>query len=186
MKKMTSKQIFAETIQELAQNIPIDRITVKQIVEESGLSLQTFYNHFHDKADLVLWVHQAEMEKFFAKMESGDYTFRDLLADNVRFYVEHRDYLMNAHANTHGFESYEKRSFEYGYSKTAAYIQKKFGMPELPEELSFLLRMYLFGSNRGYVDWQTRYNRVSEPDFVAYLVDCCPQKLVPYLFPENL
>ena len=65
---MTSKQIFAETIQELAEEIPIDRITVKQIVEESGLSLQTFYNHFHDKADLVVWVHLSETEKFFQKM----------------------------------------------------------------------------------------------------------------------
>ena len=186
MKKMTSKQIFAETIQELAEEIPIDRITVKQIVEESGLSLQTFYNHFHDKADLVVWVHLSETEKFFQKMEAGDYSFRDLLADNVRFYAEHRDYLMNAHMNTHGFESYEKRSFEYGYNKLAAYIQKKFGLEQLPDELGFLLRLYLYGSNRGYVEWQTRYNNVSEADFVSYLVDACPQKLVPYLFPENL
>ena len=185
MSNLTEKAIVF-TLNEMLKKRTIDKITVKQIVEESGLSLQTFYNHFHDKADLVLWVHQSETEKFFEKLETGDYSYRDLLADNVRFYAAHRDYLLNAHVNTHGFESYEQRSFEDGYRKTAAYIQKKFGMEKLPDELSCLLRMYLFGSNRGYVEWQMRYHNVSEADFVGYLVDACPQKLVPYLFPENL
>ena len=57
LKKRTSKQIFAETLLELSKRMPVDKITVKQIVDESGLSLQTFYNHFLDKADLILWIH---------------------------------------------------------------------------------------------------------------------------------
>ena len=39
MKKRTSKQIFAETFLELSRELPIDKITVKKIIEESGLSL---------------------------------------------------------------------------------------------------------------------------------------------------
>ena len=54
MKKRTSKQIFAETFLELSRELTIDKITVKKIVEESGLSLKTFYNHFPDKYSLML------------------------------------------------------------------------------------------------------------------------------------
>ena len=42
MKKRTSKQIFAETFLDLSRELPVDKITVKKIVEESGLSLKTF------------------------------------------------------------------------------------------------------------------------------------------------
>ena len=50
MKKRTSKEIFSEALLELSRTTPVDKITVKQIVEASGLSLQTFYNHFKDKS----------------------------------------------------------------------------------------------------------------------------------------
>ena len=58
MKKRTSKQIFAETFLELSRELPIGKITVKKIVEESGLSLKTFYNHFSDKYSLMLYIEQ--------------------------------------------------------------------------------------------------------------------------------
>ena len=59
MKKKSANEIFGGTLLELARSTPIEKITVKQIVEGSGLSLQTFYNHFHDKNDLVRWIHRS-------------------------------------------------------------------------------------------------------------------------------
>ncbi len=60
MKKRATKDIFVEALLKLAKRKSIDKISVKEIVEESGLSLQTFYNHFLDKADLILWVHKSK------------------------------------------------------------------------------------------------------------------------------
>lgn len=187
MKKKTSKQIFADAIRELAKDKPIDKITVKEIVEKSGLSLQTFYNHFRDKADLVLWVHKSATEQMFKKMDGVDYGFRDVLRENVRFYRENRDFLLNAHTNTYGFESYEKMAVEDGYKSITAWIEKRFFPEAFPKELDFLLRMYIFALNRGHVEWQTKFPELSEETVVSYLEDACPPKLYPYLFggPED-
>ncbi len=181
MKKLSSKQIFAETLQELAVNTPIDKITVKQIVDESGLSLQTFYNHFQDKADLVLWVHKSEGDRLISRLEEDEYSFHDLIRDNVRFFADHKDFLLNAYANSHGFESYELRATENAYRVLSDYLLKKKGLDVLPEEIQIQLRMYITGSNRGYLDWQTRYPEIPEETFVRYLEDACPEKLRSFI-----
>jgi AcrR family transcriptional regulator len=63
VKKRTSKEIFGDALLLLARKEELERITVKQIVEQSGLSLQTFYNHFHDKEELVAWLHREGSER---------------------------------------------------------------------------------------------------------------------------
>ena len=42
MKRQKAKEVFGDALMALAKTAPVDRITVKQIVEKSGLSLQTF------------------------------------------------------------------------------------------------------------------------------------------------
>ena len=35
------------------EGVPLERVTVKQLLERSGVSRQAFYNHFLDKNDLI-------------------------------------------------------------------------------------------------------------------------------------
>ena len=35
------------------EGVPLERVTVKRLLERSGVSRQTFYNHFLDKNDLI-------------------------------------------------------------------------------------------------------------------------------------
>ena len=46
---------LAASIKECMKTTPVDRITVKDIVEGSGLTRQTFYRNFKDKYDLINW-----------------------------------------------------------------------------------------------------------------------------------
>ena len=55
MKRMTAKELLAESFRELAQTKPIDKITIKDITENSGYSPATFYRQFSDKYDLIEW-----------------------------------------------------------------------------------------------------------------------------------
>ena len=47
------KQFIAEKYLELSKEMPVDRITVKRLIEACGLSRQTFYYHFKDIPDVV-------------------------------------------------------------------------------------------------------------------------------------
>ena len=50
-----TKYRMAESIKGLMARMPLDKITVKDIVADCGLTRQTFYRNFKDKYDLVNW-----------------------------------------------------------------------------------------------------------------------------------
>lgn len=46
MKRKTTKELLTESFRELAENKPIYKITVQEIVDNCGYSPATFYRHF--------------------------------------------------------------------------------------------------------------------------------------------
>lgn len=51
-----AKEAFAESLKKMLERKTLDRITVKDIVEDCGVSRQAFYYHFTDIYDLVEWI----------------------------------------------------------------------------------------------------------------------------------
>ena len=49
------KYRLADAMKQCMAKMPIERITVRQLVELSGTTRQTFYRHFQDKYDLINW-----------------------------------------------------------------------------------------------------------------------------------
>ena len=182
MRKRSSKEIFAETLLELSQHKAVDKITVQQIVDESGLSLQTFYNHFRDKADLILWVHKSKFEELLGKLGKDGYTFRDLIAENIRFYSDHRDFMWNALNHTHGQDSYWRASYETGYRIIRRYVAEKNGLDDLPEDLDFYIKAYSCISTQMYAEWAFNMKDTPPEVFEGYLEELTPEPLKRYLF----
>nr|WP_314464541.1 TetR/AcrR family transcriptional regulator C-terminal domain-containing protein [uncultured Clostridium sp.] len=56
-----AKLHFAQSIKYLAQTMPLDDISVQDIVDNCDLSRNSFYYHFHDKQELVCWIFQKEV-----------------------------------------------------------------------------------------------------------------------------
>ena len=59
------KYKLANAMKELLVHTPVDKITVKQIVDQCDVTRPTFYRHFKDKYDLINWYFddEAEVEK---------------------------------------------------------------------------------------------------------------------------
>lgn len=66
-----TKTILANALIAMLQKRHIDKITVKDLVEECGMTRQTFYNHFYDIYDLVECIYLQAIEKSLA--ENKDY-----------------------------------------------------------------------------------------------------------------
>ncbi len=49
---------------------PMDKITVKDLVEICGVNRQTFYYHFDDVYDLLEWVFEEDASRVPAKGDS--------------------------------------------------------------------------------------------------------------------
>lgn len=49
------KALIAGSFYDLTQKKPVDKITVKDLVESCGISRQTFYYHFQDILEVIEW-----------------------------------------------------------------------------------------------------------------------------------
>ena len=55
------KTIIADALLELCKQKPLPKVTVGDIQEKSGVSRQTFYNHFKDKRDLIQYIYESRV-----------------------------------------------------------------------------------------------------------------------------
>lgn len=50
-----TKRAIASAFEELLEVTPLEQITVSAIAERTGINRQTFYYHFHDIHELIIW-----------------------------------------------------------------------------------------------------------------------------------
>ena len=106
MKRKTAKEILAESFRELAETVPIDKITIKDIVYNCDYSPATFYRHFKDKYDLIAFDYVQRTSEIMAKVGKNGYEWKDTLTDGMRFFDENRKYMKNLLLNTNGADSF--------------------------------------------------------------------------------
>lgn len=82
------KTIIADTFQQMIRKNDIDKITVKNLIEQCHISRQTFYYHFHDLMEVLEWTfEQATRELFQKSMETA--SLGEALEQFVDFAYEH-------------------------------------------------------------------------------------------------
>ncbi len=67
------KAQISDTFSRLLEKEDIDKITVTKLIEECGVSRQTFYYHFHDIMDVLEWTFQRAIRELVQKsLEAPD------------------------------------------------------------------------------------------------------------------
>ena len=82
-----TKYRMAQSIKGLMGRMPLDKITVKDIVADCGLTRQTFYRNFRDKYDLVNWYFEKLVQQSFEEM-GVSLTLREGLTRKFQFIRE--------------------------------------------------------------------------------------------------
>ena len=132
MKRKTAKEILADSFLELAQNIPIDRITVREIAENCGYSQATFYRQFRDKYDLIAWNYIKDLEKILEQLDSSELSWRQTLQSVARYFHEHRKYLANLLTHTGGYDSFIIHMTSI-HAKSMQKVLNRLALPEQTE-----------------------------------------------------
>ena len=77
------KPMIADAFLKLSKEKNIDKITVKDIVDECGISRQSFYYHFQDILEVIEWSAEQAFQKLLERsMEADDAeaVFQDFIA----------------------------------------------------------------------------------------------------------
>ena len=61
MESLSTKRLIAQSLKELSEEKPFDKISVGEIAARSNVNRQTFYYHFQDKYDLLGYIVQKEI-----------------------------------------------------------------------------------------------------------------------------
>ena len=84
----STKEALADALRQMMKVKPIDKITVKDIVEVCGVNRQTFYYHFDDVYDLLEWVFEEGANANLPSevvYDNWKLTFMDYLEKNSDF-----------------------------------------------------------------------------------------------------
>ena len=154
------KYKLANAMKELLVHTPVDKITVKQIVDQCDVTRPTFYRHFKDKYDLINWYFDVLAQMSFKQMGIS-LTLREGLLKKFEF------------IKGEGLMEYDYQCIYQFYCD----IIHKQGVDKIPEELEFLLRMYCRGSIAMTVEWATTGMKMSPEQLADQLIDAMPPKL---------
>ncbi len=98
-----TKKALAASLKELMKSTPLNKISIKNIVDNCGLNRQTFYYHFQDIFDLVDWIYKTEAIESIAQYRSyntwtnGFYKIFQYIEDNKAFCLNTFNSLSRTH-----------------------------------------------------------------------------------------
>ena len=158
-KQEKTKYRLAASVKECMKTAPVDKITVKNIVEGCGLTRQTFYRNFLDKYDLINWYFDKLVLQSFEQIGMG-HTVGESLTQKFAF-------IRN---------SVKEHDFELILQFYRDLINRRTSRP-LSEEIQFLLEMYCRGSVYMTVKWVLGGMKDSPEEMAKKLVEALPPKL---------
>ncbi|WP_054939323.1 TetR-like C-terminal domain-containing protein [Paenibacillus ihuae] len=105
-----TKNALAHSLKQLMEHTPLNKITVKHLVDDCGLNRQTFYYHFQDIFDLLGWIYRTEAVESIAKYRSystwtdGFYRIFCYIESNKAFCYNTLDSLGRTHLDAYLYD----------------------------------------------------------------------------------
>lgn len=145
--------IVIDALLELVEDdgVPLERVTVKQLLERSGVSRQTFYNHFLDKNDLICQVYERRMVHAFNGTPTG-FAYRDELERSLALMHKHGSFMRQA-ARMTGQNNLSEHVLDRTQKFDLAWHQSLWGSDPMPEELRMATIYHAMASVHMALSW---------------------------------
>lgn len=179
--KISTKKIFAESFQKLSKKKSVEKITVKEIIQDCGLTKTTFYNHFRDKYDLAAWIYSTSAEKIMNKIDFDGYTWQNSLTDGINYFFANKDFLKNLIMNTSGQDSFINYVANFNIKILSEYIKLKNNLKNLPADVEISVKVYCYGTVCTICEMLIKDFPIPIEDFIKYLENSLPDSLKKFL-----
>lgn len=166
MAKQTQKFIMS-TFMQLLEGESLDKITVRDIVEECEINRNTFYYHYSDIYDLLDDVFRMETEKFMSEDIDENTTFGEEYERAARFVLKYKRAIL------HIYDS-KKRDVLQNYLETLAFsfisrfVKKEadgYGLSD--EDIDYITGFYTHAIVGNTLGWIKRKLPSGQEKFIA-------------------
>ena len=144
-------EIIGNALLEMCKTRPLASITVKEILDETGVSRQAFYNRFRDKNDLIQWVYEHKVLSEFLKSGRASSYYLNTL-NFYRAINVYRDFMRQA-CRMEGQNCLTDFIYAYATDYDLKWHQYYYGPEPLPRDLVFASRYHSVASISTLVDW---------------------------------
>ena len=148
----STKDRITDTFLALTEQKAVNKITVREIAEASGVTTVTFYNYFRDKYDLTVWIHVRAASCIMGKI-GGSYEWRDTIRDAIRYFSENRAFMLNALHHTSGQDSFIRHVERVNTGLLTTEVKKSLGAKPVPPAVQYAIKDYCSGTVRAIFDW---------------------------------
>lgn len=177
MRSQQTKILLAASLKELSRFKPVDKISVRELVKNCGLTSPTFYNHFRDKYDLMAWIYNRRVEEVL-KNFGVTLTFEQVVRRWMEILFEDEIFYLNALKNVVGQNSFRYATNDYAINLIREYLAERC---ELTDELNCCLRFYMRAISESISDWFLGRRELSINEVAKLLVEWMPPPLKPLL-----
>jgi len=171
---------LSRAIKGLLKTSSLERLSVRDIAAEAGVSRQTFYRHFRDKYVLVNWCFDVLARQCFEEM-GVTHSLREGLVLKFDFIRNERAFFAQAFRSTDS-NSVKEHDYQFILEFYSNIIRKRAGKP-LGDDLRFILELYCHGSIAMTVEWAVTGMEKSSETLADDLIAALPPKLAEILLP---
>ena len=177
------KYRLADAMKQCMKIAPVEKITVKEIVETCGTTRQSFYRNFQDKYDLINWYFDKILLESFEYMGEGETVYEGLV--NKFCYIRQENLFFRTAFKNDDQNCLRDHDFHLILQFYTDRIEQKTG-EKISEHLRFLLEMYCQGSIYMTVQWVLGKIKGTPEEIAGSLVDAMPLELAEVFRTLNL
>ena len=149
---ISMKQLLAQSMLKLCKTIPLTSITIKHLLTDTGMSRQTFYNHFKDKQDLIQYIYEEFIIPDFTIQTPTNLNFYQSLQitlQNIQTY----HYFMKQACQIQGQNNLTSYIYQHCESFDMQWHQTLYGKQPMPETLQFAIKYHANASTNMTLSW---------------------------------
>jgi AcrR family transcriptional regulator len=180
IRRTNTKDLLAQSLEQLAATRSINKIRISDITDNCGLSSPMFYYYYKDSDDIINYIFRSQFEK---RMESApeemDYEwFLNQLSEMIR---EKYEFYNNVLQNTDGVNSLYNSSAACVLEYLQSRLRGNFDDAEIPEALDLMLEFHVNGIRTKYCDMIVTGLPESSTETLMLFLSTLPSDLKPYM-----
>ena len=144
------ESMLADAMLVLCKTKHIKRIAISNLIEMTGVSRQTFYNHFKDKQDLIQWIYDNRILGDFRNIKPENDYYKISL-DYYRHIAEYH-YFLKQVCYMSCQNSLLDHMVEYALNYDQKWCQLHYGT-DIPPNLKLAIRYHSIGTIYAAIDW---------------------------------
>lgn len=182
----TTKDILVESFRELASTKSINKITIKQITNNCGMSPATFYRYFTDKYDLMVYDYTSAMSNIMKKSLEDDISWNDIQKRYISFYDSQRELFMNILKNTSGYDAFIYKMSSVNSEMLKYYLQEKKNMIQIDKYLDMYIHLYSDTICNIVCEWFFDILNLNQNEILDVMNNCMPVPLRKIILDETI